>query len=253
MGSRVSIQSAGPKLQGYVSRPQQARAAGTGRPGLVLCPGFPTSPDAARNDDGSLPKLADRIAADLGWTVLTFAFRGVGRSEGDFSIGGWLADIGAAVDYLLEGEQLTGVWLAGFSTGGSLALCVGGEDDRIQGVASFEAPADFASWAGDSLRFLDHARAVGVIHTPGFPGDVDAWVRAMSETRPLALIGKIPPRPVLLVHGMDDRLVSAVDARVLADAADGQVELRLISGAGSGLRHDPRAIAVFLGWLDRQA
>jgi putative redox protein len=31
------------------------------------------------------------------------------------------------------------------------------------------------------------------------------------------------------------------------------VELRLITGAGHGLRHDPRAVAVLIGWLDRQA
>ena len=43
-----------------------------------------------------------------------------------------------------------------------------------------------------------------------------------------------------------------VDARALADAADGEVELRILSGAGHRLRHDPRAIAVLLGWLDRQ-
>ncbi|HMC51446.1 MAG TPA: hypothetical protein VKI64_01715, partial [Acidimicrobiales bacterium] len=70
--------------------------------------------------------------------------------------------------------------------------------------------------------------------------------------RPLALVGKIPPRPLLLLHGSDDDVVPLMDARTLADAADGQVELRVISGAGHGLRHDPRAVAVLMGWLERQ-
>ncbi|MEA3018982.1 MAG: hypothetical protein QOI47_506, partial [Actinomycetota bacterium] len=30
-------------------------------------------------------------------------------------------------------------------------------------------------------------------------------------------------------------------------------ELRIIQSAGHRLRHDPRAIAVLLGWLERQA
>ena len=34
--------------------------------------------------------------------------------------------------------------------------------------------------------------------------------------------------------------------------AHGAAELRLIPGAGHRLRHDPRAVAVLLGWLDRQ-
>jgi putative redox protein len=29
-------------------------------------------------------------------------------------------------------------------------------------------------------------------------------------------------------------------------------ELRVIAGAGHRLRHDPRAVAVLFGWLDRQ-
>jgi uncharacterized protein len=45
--------------------------------------------------------------------------------------------------------------------------------------------------------------------------------------------------------------VPVFDARVLADA-HGSAELRLINGAGHRLRHDPRAVAVLLGWLDRQ-
>jgi len=34
--------------------------------------------------------------------------------------------------------------------------------------------------------------------------------------------------------------------------AHGSAELRVITGAGHRLRHDPRAVAVLLGWLDRQ-
>jgi putative redox protein len=34
--------------------------------------------------------------------------------------------------------------------------------------------------------------------------------------------------------------------------AHGAAELRVINGAGHRLRHDPRAIALLMGWLDRQ-
>jgi citrate synthase len=34
--------------------------------------------------------------------------------------------------------------------------------------------------------------------------------------------------------------------------AHGSAEIQVIPGAGHRLRHDPRAIAVLLGWLDRQ-
>ena len=61
----------------------------------------------------------------------------------------------------------------------------------------------------------------------------------------------VAPRPVLLVHGSDDDAVPVFDARVLADA-HGEADLRIIDGGGHQLRHDPRAVAVLLGWLDRQ-
>jgi len=39
---------------------------------------------------------------------------------------------------------------------------------------------------------------------------------------------------------------------VLADAAGDAVELRVLSDAGHRLRHDPRAVALILGWMERQ-
>ena len=58
-------------------------------------------------------------------------------------------------------------------------------------------------------------------------------------------------RDLLLIHGSDDEVVPSLDARVLA-SGHGIADLRMIAGAGHHLRHDPRAIAMLLGWLDRQ-
>ena len=66
-------------------------------PGLVLCHGFPTRGRESPQSGKSYPELAERIAAELGWVVLTMNFRGCGRAEGDFSLQGWLDDIHAAV------------------------------------------------------------------------------------------------------------------------------------------------------------
>ncbi|HWC09613.1 MAG TPA: alpha/beta hydrolase, partial [Acidimicrobiales bacterium] len=80
-----------------------------------------------------------------------------------------------------------------------------------------------------------------------------AWARELGEIRPLSMIAKIPPRPLLLVHGSDDETVPLDDARALVEAAGEGVELRVVSSAGHRLRHDPRAVAVLLGWLEHQA
>lgn len=243
----VVLDSAGSRLRGHLARP-----VGAGRFGLVLCHGFPAGARGAASSAESYPDLADRLAAEAGWVVLTFNFRGTGDSEGEFSLGGWLADLRVAIDHLIDAEGVDGVWLAGFSTGGALAICAAAEDERVAGVATMAAPADFDGWADDPERFLAYAREVGVIRSSSFPPDFEAWARELRETRASSAIGKIPPRPLLLVHGSEDDTVPVLDARQLADAADGTVELRVLTGAGHRLRHDPRAIAVLLGWLDRQ-
>ena len=55
---------------------------------------------------------------------------------------------------------------------------------------------------------------------------------------------------MLVMHGEEDDSVPVSDARQLVNA-HGDAELSLFEGAGHRLRHDPRAIAVLLGWLDR--
>jgi putative redox protein len=246
-----SFESSGLRLYAHLARPQAGREA-PGRPGLVVCHGFPSSAASAAAGVETYPALADRVAAEAGWAVLTFSFRGVGRSEGDFSLFGWQEDLRAAVEHMLAEGDVEGVWLAGASTGGSLAISVAGEDERIRGVAALSARADFADWAAQPQRFLQHARDVGVIRDASFPDDFESWAIELKSVRPLINVASLAPRPLLLVQGADDDVVPAVDARALADA-HGSADLRVLSGAGHALRHDPRAVALLLGWLERQA
>jgi uncharacterized protein len=245
---QADIDSDGTRLRAHVARPTSA----TSRQALVLAHGFPAGPRGAAGSGHTYPQLADRLASESGWNVVSFNFRGTGDSEGDFSLGGWLHDLRAATDHALTLPGVAAVWLCGFSTGGSLSLCAAGEDERVAGVASFAAPADFESWANNADSFLERARGLGVVRGRGFPPDLDGWARELHEIRPLALVAKIPPRPLLIVHGSEDELVPVVDGRALADAAEGGAELRVLTGAGHRLRHDPRAIAVLLGWIERQ-
>lgn len=244
------FESEGLKLAGHLARPVTIGA--NPPPGLVLCHGFPAAPGGAAASADTYPNLANRLAAETGWTVLTFNFRGAGRSEGNFSLAGWLTDLRAAVARLV-GEGVSGVWIAGSSTGGALAICEAAADPRVRGVAALAAPATFDMWAAHPRRFLDHARTIGVVKERSFPADVDEWSAELSDIRPLDVVAEVPPRPLLLMHGTDDDIVPVQDARTLATAAGNQVDVRLIHGAGHRLRHDPRAVAFLLGWMERQA
>jgi putative redox protein len=216
-----------------------------------LCHGFPIGPLDARQSAGTFPQLIDRVASELGWVAMTFTFRGCGESEGDFSMQGWVDDLRAAIDHLIAETQPTGVWLVGTNTGGSVALCVAADDPRIHGVAALGPRADFDDWAAQPRRFLEHAREIGAVRTPGFPTVFEDWGRELRRFRPVDAAARFSPRPLLVMHGEDDESVPVSDSRQLA-AAHGSAELRVLVGAGHRLRLDPRGVAVLLGWLDRQ-
>ena len=218
---------------------------------LVICHGFPVGQDSAERVAANLPMLADRLAVETEWRVLVGCLRGVGGSVGDFSLAGWLDDLRAMVDH---GAQIGngGVWVIGFGTGGALGLCAASDDIRVRGVACLGSPATFADWAQDVEGMVEYARRVGVIHSPAFPADRQAWGEGFTALRPQEAAAKLPPRPLLLVHGADDDEVPVGDSRVLAEAAAPSAELRVLQGAGHRLRADPRAVALLAGWLERQ-
>jgi putative redox protein len=235
------------RLAAHLADPPVAEGA---PPTLVLCHGYPSGPIGAAATSSSYPPLADRIANE-GWRVLTFAFRGCGASTGDFSLQGWLDDVLAAAEQARELGDTRGVWLAGFGTGGALCIAAAARRPEVAGVAALASPADFADWANHPRRLLQHARDIGVIRHHAFPPSVDQWTRELRDIRPADDAALVAPRPLLVIHGSDDETVPSFDARVLGDA-HGHAELRIVPGAAHDLRNDPRAVAILMGWLDRQ-
>ena len=244
-----SFDSDGVRLASHLSRPPGFARV----PGLVLCHGFPQGPRGGPSSASTYPELAERLTRETGWAVLTFNFRGTGGSEGDFSLDGWLSDLRSAIDVMSERTDVGGVWLAGSSTGGALAICVAAEDERVRGVATLAAPASFAEWAANPERLLADARSLGIIRRADFPPDPAVWGKLFAEVSPMASAAALAPRSLLLIHGDQDEVVPLSDARALYEAAYGHSDLRVIAGAGHRLRHDPRAVALLIGWLARQA
>jgi uncharacterized protein len=243
-----TISSGALRLSAHLATPP---APGRGI-GLVLCHGLPNGPRGAATVGTTYPDLADRLARDGGLVVLTFNFRGTGTSEGDFSIAGWIDDLWAAVRILHARDDVHGVWTAGVGHGGTVALCEAASDDLVRGVATLAAPAVLRDWAREPARFVALAREMGMFRTEGYPSDLGRWVREVARLDAVQAAPRIPPRSLLVLHGLDDVEVAPSEARMIADAAGDGVELRLVHGAGHRLRHDPRAIATLLGWLERQ-
>ena len=122
--------------------------------------------------------------------ALAFAYRGCAESEGQFSAAGWLDDIANAISHVDGAVRPLGIWLAGFGTGGTLAVSAAADDERVRGVAVVGSPGDFDDWAGHPRRLLEHGREVGLIADPQFPASVDNWSREFKDIRAVACVGR---------------------------------------------------------------
>src|SRR5687768_9190528 len=79
----------------------------------------------------------------LGFAVLRFNYRGVGRSEGTFADGvGEADDVRSALDWLASGNPGVPLVVAGFSFGSIVGLPVGNEDDRVTRLVGIGTPTD---------------------------------------------------------------------------------------------------------------
>jgi putative redox protein len=224
------------------SRPAEDRC-------LLICHGLPLTRGGGRTAAGTLPELADHLAAESGWVVAACSLSGTGASAGTFSGPRWREDLAAVVD-ALEGRHPR-LWLSGFGFGGVLGLDLAAHDERVRGVATFATPADVAAWAGTPEQFHAAVAASGAVDRATPLEDRDTLAKGVYSFDPLASMALVPPRRILVVHGADDRIVPVDAARELVAAAQGRAELRIIQGAGHALRSDPRLVATLIGWLDR--
>ncbi len=220
-------------------------------PGLILAPGFPTDPGGGANSFKTFPDLAVRIADEARMTVLALAYRGVASSSGHFSLQGWKRDLHTALDQLRRVDDVSTIWMMGFGTGGALSIAAAADDRRVAGVVSVAAPADFTDWGGRPRELLSHARRCGAISDPDQPADFGRWSKELLQVAAVGSAGELGDTRLLVLHGSDDDAVPALDARAIADA-HGSADLRIIDRARHHLRHDPRAMAIAIGWLHRR-
>ncbi len=81
---------------------------------------------------------------DMGFSVLRFNFRGVGRSQGEFDHGnGELSDAASALDYLqMMNQNAKHFWVAGFSFGAWVGMQLLMRRPELTGFVSVSPPAN---------------------------------------------------------------------------------------------------------------
>ena len=171
--------------------------------------------------------LHAQMLHDAGYAVLLYDSRGCGQSDGVFGVGATeYRDIIGAVSYVVgRGALPTHVAVLGISLGAGDALLAAAEDTRIQAVI-----AD-SSWPDEQFQ-LDRMRSLPVgSHffplLPYEPALVDAIIGGrLEDASPLAVVSKIAPRSVLLIHSLDG------GAQALFDAAGQPKQLWFVPSGG---------------------
>lgn len=241
----VSIDNHGIALRGELKSP------GAGVPLVVLCHGIPLAkPDPS---DGGYPALADTLFEE-GYASLFVNFRGVGQSGGSFFIGGWYEDLKEIMKYAHSMKDTCGgIYVAGFSAGGALAIRYAGEQGGVEGVAAFAAPAWFTRIFPPEHfdEFFRIAREIGIVTDPDFPPSTEWCVEDMRKNDAIDYVANVSPRPLLLVHGDTDDVIPLDHTSALFETAGQPKEMIVLDSAGHRLRREPAAVMTLLEWLGR--
>ena len=202
-------------------------ASGSRRgPAVVLCHGIWTG----RRE--CLP-LALRFQA-AGYNVLCFDFRAHGNSDGRFiSVGHHETDdVIGAVHYLKQRPEVdpARIGVIGFSMGAAATIQAAARCLDIAAVVADSSYATFVDAAKYSFRLVTR-----MPHFPMAPLALQSakWIMHLdaNQLRPVDVIGRISPRPVLLTHGTLDEIVPVRHAHTLFKAAEEPKELWVVPGA----------------------
>lgn len=211
---------------------------GKARATVVLLHGFGGS------QDEMLPVAQALNVA--GYSVFTYDQRGCGASNGDLTFGAKEQDdLIAVVDYLAAREDVDPEQLGafGFSMGAATLLMTAAREPRLKAIVADSAWATARSWLEPSLRsvFLRPRDRFSSLSLKLAQSRTHISIDAL---RPVASIGSISPRPVLLIHGSADTVVRPADAEQNFFAARNPKRLFRVPGAGHGATIAPDSVIV---------
>jgi pimeloyl-ACP methyl ester carboxylesterase len=172
-----------------------------------------------------------RTLADAGFGVLAFDWPGQGESGGRSEWGrAERMAFEAAVTYVTRaaGSEKPRLGAFGFSFGGIYVAQVAAEDTRVSAVALASTPHDM-----DALRRWEH-RHWGVLSEESGVLAGHLFYGENREIEPVRVIGRLAPRPLLLIEGDADQSVPQFMMDSLFEAAREPKTLFVISGAGHG-------------------
>jgi alpha-beta hydrolase superfamily lysophospholipase len=277
----VHFISAGLQLTGIQHLPPDAKP-GERRPAFMVLHGF------GSNKDSGVPRTAAELFASLGYVALRFDMRGCGESEGARGRVICLEqveDTRHALEFLQTRDEVQKDRIAvyGQSFGAAVAVYAAGVEPRIAACvstggwghgekkfrkqhASPEAWARFTAMMEKGRQMKKRGETLMVPRydivpirpelrahvAPGsileFPFEV---VESMYAFTANEVVGRIAPRPLLLVHAAQDTVTPTEQSIDLFQHAGQPSDLHLVAGVDHFLLSEgnPLVMDILRGWL----
>jgi dipeptidyl aminopeptidase/acylaminoacyl peptidase len=281
MEERVSFESSGLKLAGVLHLPDgQARK----RPAFLVLHGF------GSNKNGGTAVIAAKLFADLGYCALRFDMRGCGDSEG---VRGrvicleQVEDTRSALAYLSARPEIDPERIAvmGHSFGAAVAVYAAGVDRRFaacvatgawgDGETKFrkqhespEAWTRFSTMMDEGRRRKARGESMMVPRyeivpiPPGLRGNLSPGsimefpfevVESMFAFKANEVVGKIAPRPLLLMHPAHDSVTPTEQSIELFRRAGQPADLHLVADVDHFMLSEGNTLVVNVlrNWLEK--
>ncbi len=231
-GTRILLTADGVRvLARHTPGPQDGPGGGR-ELAFVVAHGFTGS------SSGRVSRGLARVLAETGG-VVAFDFRGHGGSSGVSTVGDLeVLDTAAAVAW----ARLLGyrrVVLVGFSLGAGVAVryagLTSGTPDAVGAVVAVSSPSRWHYRGTAPMRLLHlgiETRLGRAVMVAGFGTRIAASGWDPWPEPPDALVGRVAPAPLLVVHGDADPYVPLDHARWLVEGARGPAELWVEPGFG---------------------
>lgn len=223
-------------------------------PGLIYCSGFP-------GNDKTSSKITKALSGE-GYIVLWFNYKGIRDSEGELDFVSQVDDLKAAIDYLKSREEVSDVIaVIGHCYGGRVAIRVAAEDQRVKAIAVWDTIGDVRGQV-ETLSFRITWKlyvALWARNVRGVERMYDKVKEAAIKLNPIDYVGRISPRPLLIIHRRKDIMVSVENAYELERHASHPKELIIAEGRMhtdtdsffSAVERKNGAIRLTLNWLDK--
>ena len=280
----VTFASAGLKLSGNVRVPDGLKP-GEKRGAFLVLHGF------GSNKDSSNVLAPTKVLTELGYVTLRFSMRGCGDSEGEFGRVICLEqveDTRNALTFLASHPAVDPrrIAVVGSSFGGAVAVYAGGVDERVAAVISnggwgdgerkfrgqHKSPQEWARFT----KMLEEGRAhrvrtgqslmvprYEIVPIPPhlrnnlaknsiemFPAET---AQSRFDFRADDVVGKVAPRPLLLIHAANDSVTPTEQSVELFKHAGQPAELHLFSEVDHFLfgEDNARVWGVMRDWLGK--